>query len=68
MTVVGAATPAAFATTIGGGSGGITVITATGQKATNSDDDTNNQANIFAPKVTEQKSYQNSGTQGSALF
>jgi hypothetical protein len=47
--------------------GGIAVITGTQKTATNSDDDNNTQTNIFAPKVTsEQKSYQNSGTQGSA--
>ncbi len=64
MTVLGAAAPAAFATTVPG----IGVVTITGQSATNSDDDTNNQANVFAPKVeSEQKVEQNSGTQGSAF-
>ncbi len=67
MTIVGAATPAAFATTSSGG-GGIAVITATGQDATNSDDDKNTQTNIFAPEVkSEQESKQNSGTIGSAF-
>jgi hypothetical protein len=68
MTIVVAATQTAFATSIGGGSGGIAVITATGQNATNSDDDTNTQGNLFAPYVnSEQKSEQNSGTQSSAF-
>ncbi len=67
MTVIGAATPAAFATTNSGG-GGIAVITGTQQTATNSDDDTNNQLNYFAPTVkSEQKIKQNSGVQGSAF-
>jgi hypothetical protein len=67
MTVIGAATPAAFATTSNGG-GGIAVITGTQQTATNSDDDTNNQLNYFAPTVkSEQKIEQNSGTQHSAF-
>jgi hypothetical protein len=67
LTVVGAVTPAAFATTSSGG-GGVAVITGTQQTATNSDDDKNTQTNIFAPTVkSEQKSYQNSGTQGSAF-
>jgi hypothetical protein len=67
LTVVGAATPAAFATD-GGGSGGIAVITGTQQTGTNSDDDKNTQTNIFAPEVkSEQESKQNSGTQGSAF-
>jgi hypothetical protein len=69
MTIVGAATPAAFATPLVGddNDGGIAVVTTTQQSATNSDDDQNTQANVFAPKVTsEQKVEQNSGTQGSA--
>jgi hypothetical protein len=67
LTVVGAATPAAFAD-FGGGAGGISTITFTGQSGTNSDDDKNTQANIFAPEVrSEQESKQNSGTQGSAF-
>jgi hypothetical protein len=66
LTVVGAATPAAFASTTT--VPGIGVVTITGQSATNSDDDHNNQANIFAPEVkSEQESKQNSGTQGSAF-
>jgi hypothetical protein len=68
MTVIGVATPSAFATLIGDEDGGIAVVTVTGQNATNSDDDTNNQANVFAPYVkSEQESYQNSGTSGSAF-
>ena len=64
MTVIGAATPAAFATTVPG----IGVVTITGQDATNSDDDKNTQTNIFAPEVkSEQESKQNSGTIGSAF-
>jgi NAD(P)H-hydrate repair Nnr-like enzyme with NAD(P)H-hydrate dehydratase domain len=64
LTIVGAATPAAFATTVPG----IGVVTITGQSATNSDDDTNTQTNIFAPEVkSEQKVEQNSGTQNSAF-
>ncbi len=64
LTVVGAATPAAFATTVPG----IGVVTLTGQEATNSDDDKNTQTNIFAPEVkSEQESKQNSGTIGSAF-
>ena len=64
LTVVGAATPAAFATTVPG----IGVVTITGQSATNSDDDNNNQANVFAPEVkSEQKIKQNSGVQDSAF-
>ncbi len=69
LTVVGAVTPAAFATTSSGGSGGgIAVITGTQQTATNSDDDTTNQLNYFAPEVkSEQKVVQNSGTSHSAF-
>jgi hypothetical protein len=64
MTIVGAATPAAFAQTIPG----IGVVTATLQESKNSDDDTNTQGNAFAPEVkSEQESKQNSGTQGSAF-
>ncbi len=64
LTVVGAATPAAFATTVPG----IGVVTATDQSGTNSDDDKNTQANVFAPEVkSEQESKQNSGTIGSAF-
>ncbi len=64
MTIVGAATPAAFATTVPG----IGVVTLTGQEATNSDDDKNTQANVFAPEVkSEQESKQNSGTIGGAF-
>jgi hypothetical protein len=68
LTVVGAVTPAAFATNGGDGGGGIAVITTNIQGATNSDDDTTNQLNYFAPEVkSEQKVEQNSGTQGSAF-
>ena len=68
MTIIGAATPAAFATSSSGGGSGIAVITGIGQSASNSDDDTNNQANVFAPEVkSEQTIKQNSGTQGSAF-
>ncbi len=70
MTIVGAATPAAFATPLLGNDndGGIAVVTTTHQSATNSDDDTNNQANVFAPKVeSEQKAEQNSGVDRSAF-
>ncbi len=69
LTVVGAATPAAFADFgSGGGAGGISTITLTGQSATNSDDDKNTQANVFAPEVkSEQESKQNSGTVHSAF-
>jgi hypothetical protein len=67
LTVVGAVTPAAFATASSGG-GGIVVGTTTIQGALNSDDDKNTQTNIFAPEVkSEQKSEQNSGTQRSAF-
>jgi hypothetical protein len=66
LTVVGAATPAAFASTTT--VPGIGVVTTTGQSGTNSDDDTNTQGNAFAPEVkSEQESKQNSGTQGSAF-
>ncbi len=66
LTVVGAATPAAFASTTT--VPGIGVVTTTGQSGTNSDDDKNTQANVFAPEVkSEQESKQNSGTQGSAF-
>ncbi len=68
LTVVGAVTPAAFATNGGGGGGGIAVITGTQQTGTNSDDDKNTQTNIFAPEVkSEQKAEQNSGTIASAF-
>ncbi len=68
LTVVGAVTPAAFATDGSSGGGGIAVVTTNIQGALNSDDDNNNQANVFAPKVTsEQKAYQNSGVKGSAF-
>ncbi len=64
LTIVGAATPAAFAQTIPG----IGVVTATLQESENSDDDTNTQGNAFAPEVrSDQESKQNSGTQGSAF-
>ncbi len=68
LTDVGAVTPAAFATNGGGGSGGIAVVTTNIQGALNSDDDTTNQANVFAPEVkSEQKAYQNSGVKDSAF-